>query len=40
MFVGSGMFDDVCGCQLRLTYSFRGPVTSDRAQIWHACADR
>ena len=30
----------VCGCQLRLTYLFRGPVTSDRAQIWHACADR
>ena len=21
--------DDVCGCQLRLTYLFRGPVTSD-----------
>ena len=34
------MFDDVCGCQLRLTYIFRGPVTSDRAQIWHACAVR
>ena len=40
MFVGCGMFDDVCGCQLHLTYLFRGPITSDRAQIWHACADR
>ena len=38
-----GMFvclcDNVCGYQLRLTYLFRGPLTSDRAQIWHACAD-
>ena len=36
--------DDVClfggGCQLRLTYLFRRPVTLDRTQIWHACADR
>ena len=42
MFVG--VCDDVClfvgGCQLRLTYLFRRPVTLDRAQIWHACADR
>ena len=26
MFVGC-LWDDVCGCQLRLTYLFRGPVT-------------
>ena len=43
MFVGC-VCDDVClfvgGCQSSLTYLFRGPVTSDRAQIWHACADR
>ena len=37
LFVG-GMFVGVS--YIFLTYLFRGPVTSDRAQIWHACADR
>ena len=26
--------------QIMLCVAFWGPVTSDRAQIWHACADR
>ena len=40
MFVGCGMFDDVCGTMFVGNVWLYSTRLSDRAQIWHACADR